>query len=107
MFGRLGLELAREHHPDLIVLDLHLPDLPGERVLAELQEDPETRDIPVIVLSADATREREQMLVAGASAFLTKPIDLLRLLDVFDRYLGSGAAAVGEFGAELEHYLEA
>ena len=107
MFGRLGLELAREHHPDLIVLDLHLPDVPGEWVLAELQDDPETRDIPVIVLSADATREREQMLVAGASAYLTNPIDLLRLLDVFDRHLGSGAAAVGEFGAELELHFEA
>ena len=94
MFGRLGVELAREHHPDLILLDLHLPDLPGDRVLAELQEDAETRDIPVIVLSADATREREQLLAAGAAAYLTKPIDLRRLLDVFDRHLAPSAAGV-------------
>ncbi|HUZ82638.1 MAG TPA: ATP-binding protein [Gaiellaceae bacterium] len=99
MFGRLGVELAREHHPDLILLDLHLPDIPGENVLAELQADPETRAIPVIVLSADATREREQVLVAGASAYLTKPIDLRRLLDVFDRYLTSPAAGMR---AEIE-----
>jgi len=94
MFGRLGVELAREHHPDLILLDLHLPDIPGDRVLAELQEDAETRDIPVIVLSADATREREQLLAAGAAAYLTKPIDLRRLLDVFDRHLAPSAAGV-------------
>jgi signal transduction histidine kinase/CheY-like chemotaxis protein len=93
MFGRLGVELAHEHRPDLILLDLHLPDLSGERVLSELRADPETRGIPVIVLSADATREREQLLVAGASAYLTKPIDLLRLLEVLDLYLGAPDAS--------------
>jgi PAS domain S-box-containing protein len=84
MFGRLGIELAHEHKPDLILLDMHLPDLTGEHVLAELQRDPATRSIPVIILSADATRPREQFLLAGAVAYLTKPIDLRRLLDVLD-----------------------
>lgn len=102
MFGRFGLELAHEHHPDLILLDLHLPDMPGERVLAELQNDPETRDIPVIVLSADATREREQMLLAGACAYLTKPIDLRRLLDVLDRQLGPSGVGGAPAHVELE-----
>ena len=100
MYGRLGLELAREHHPDLILLDLHLPDIPGEQVLAELQRDPATHDIPVIVLSADATRERGQMLLAGASAYLTKPIDLRRLLEVLDRQLGP--SGVGGAPAQIE-----
>ncbi|HVC87916.1 MAG TPA: ATP-binding protein [Gaiellaceae bacterium] len=103
MFGRLGVELAREHRPDLILLDLHLPDLSGEQVLAELQADPETRAIPVVVLSADATREREQLLLAGASAYLTKPIDLLRLLEVLDLYLGARApdrSAAGRCSAD-------
>ena len=102
MFGRLGVELAREQHPDLILLDLHLPDLPGDRVLAELQEDAETRDIPVIVLSADATREREQLLAAGAAAYLTKPIDLRRLLDVFDRHLAPSGVGGAATGVELD-----
>src|SRR5207302_11309963 len=53
--GRRGLELARAQRPDAIVLDLHLPDIGGQEVLARLQADPETRGIPVVILSADAT----------------------------------------------------
>src|SRR5205809_2206959 len=55
MQGRLGLDLAREHRPDLILLDLHLPDLPGQEVLRRLLDEPRTREIPVIILSADAS----------------------------------------------------
>jgi signal transduction histidine kinase/ActR/RegA family two-component response regulator len=97
MLGRLGIELAHEHHPDLILLDLHLPDLSGEQVLAELQADEATRGIPIVVLSADATRDRERFLAAGASAYLTKPLDLRRLLELFDRHMAdTGAPADGE-----------
>jgi PAS domain S-box-containing protein len=85
MQGRLGLELAREHHPVLVLLDLHLPDMDGEQVLQRLREDPVTASIPVVIVSADATPGRVQRLVsAGAVGYLTKPIDvreLLRLLD--------------------------
>src|ERR671932_1003965 len=55
MQGRLGLELAREHHPALLLLDLHLPDLAGEEVLRRLREDSATAGVPVVVLSADGT----------------------------------------------------
>jgi len=58
MQGRLGLDLARQHQPDLILLDLHLLDLAGEDFLRHLQRDPRIRDIPVVVLSADATLAR-------------------------------------------------
>ena len=87
MLGQLGLDLAREHEPDLILLDLHLPDLPGERVLAELRADPATRDIPVAVLSADATRDRLELFAAGARMYLTKPIVLRKLLETLDQFL--------------------
>jgi signal transduction histidine kinase/ActR/RegA family two-component response regulator len=87
MLGRLGLDLAREHRPHLILLDLHLPDLAGDKVLAELRADEATRDIPVAILSADATRERASFLAGGAQAYLTKPIDLRRLLEIFDQFL--------------------
>jgi CheY-like chemotaxis protein/anti-sigma regulatory factor (Ser/Thr protein kinase) len=53
--GRLGLALASQHRPDVILLDLHLPDVPGEEVLRRLLAEPRTRQIPVIILSADAT----------------------------------------------------
>lgn len=87
--GRLGLELAVEHRPDLIMLDLHLPDLDGEQVLAGLLDDERTRDIPVVVLSADATkRARDPLLENGAQAYLTKPIGVRELLGVVDEYLG-------------------
>jgi len=89
MMGQLGLELAREHRPDLILLDLHLPDLGGEKVLAQLQADERTRDIPVVILSADATkRTPAPLLEAGASAYLTKPIRVSRLLKIIDEHIG-------------------
>jgi signal transduction histidine kinase/CheY-like chemotaxis protein len=88
--GRLGLELALEHRPDLILLDLHLPDIDGEEVLAGLRADERTRDIPVVVLSADATeRSRVPVLQNGARAYLTKPIGVRDLLGVVDEYLQS------------------
>jgi signal transduction histidine kinase/DNA-binding response OmpR family regulator len=83
MQGTLGLELAREHHPDLIVLDLHLPDVPGAEVLRRLKGEAETRDIPVVVLSADASKNQiQRVLEAGASYYLTKPLDVREFLDV-------------------------
>ena len=85
--GQLGLMLAREHRPDAILLDLHLPDLPGDEVLTRLRADKATRGIPVVILSADATRQREPLLAAGASAYLTKPIGVAQLLEVLDGIL--------------------
>jgi PAS domain S-box-containing protein len=86
--GGLALELARQHHPELILLDLHLPGLPGEEVLRQLKDDPATFEIPVVAVSADATSERvEAVLAAGAEAFLTKPLDVSRFLSVIDEAL--------------------
>jgi PAS domain S-box-containing protein len=88
MLGSLGLEMAREHRPDLILLDLQLPDIPGAAVLARLQRDAETRQIPVIVISADATPGQIRRLrAAGAREFLTKPLDVKRLFQLLDDVL--------------------
>ena len=87
--GRLGLQLAREHRPDLVLLDLHLPDLPGETVLRELRADDRTRHIPVVVISADATtRQVERLRAAGARDYLTKPLDVDQFLAAVDEALG-------------------
>jgi signal transduction histidine kinase/CheY-like chemotaxis protein len=85
MQGRRGLELARDHRPDVIILDLHLPDLPGTDVLANLHSDPRTREIPVVILSADATPGQiTRLLAQGARAYLTKPLDVKELLTLLD-----------------------
>ena len=90
MQGGLTLELAREHRPDLIVLDLHLPDIQGDEVLAQLRADPRTAGIPVVMCSADATeRRRKQLLAAGAHAYLTKPVKVQRFLRMLDEVLNS------------------
>jgi CheY-like chemotaxis protein len=86
--GRQGLELARELRPDLIALDLHLPDISGETVLTMLRSDPRTRDIPVVILSADATRRQiDHLLSIGAAAYLTKPLDVMHLLTIIDQFI--------------------
>jgi signal transduction histidine kinase/ActR/RegA family two-component response regulator len=85
MQGGLGLELAYNNTPDVIVLDLHLPDMSGREVLTRLKADPRTRDIPVLVATADVDRRRGQALVAdGAFAYLTKPLDLQSFLGTVD-----------------------
>jgi CheY-like chemotaxis protein len=86
MQGRLGLDLARKHGPDLILLDLHLPDLPGAEILNRLRASDLTRDIPVVVISADATaRQIKRLLAAGAQDYLTKPIDIGEFFRVIDQ----------------------
>jgi PAS domain S-box-containing protein len=88
MQGSLGLELARRHRPDLILLDLHLPDMEGGQVLDLLRADPATREIPVVVVSADATAGQIGRLIeAGARDYLTKPLDVGRFLEVIEEAL--------------------
>jgi CheY-like chemotaxis protein len=86
MQGKVGLDLARQHLPDLILLDVHLPDLPGWDVLAQLKADAATRNIPVVVVSADATRGQiKRLMRAGATAYLTKPLDVTEFFRVLDQ----------------------
>ena len=83
--GTMALELARELHPVLILLDLHLPDMSGEEALRRLKADPETAAIPVVVLSADVTPGRiDRILDAGAVGYLSKPVDVPRLIAYLD-----------------------
>jgi PAS domain S-box-containing protein len=85
MQGRLGLDLARKHSPDLILLDVHLPDLDGWDVFSQLQGEETTRNIPVIVISADATaRQIQQFMTAGARDYLTKPLDVTKFSRVIE-----------------------
>jgi PAS domain S-box-containing protein len=95
--GQLGLDLARSHRPDLILLDLHLPDLSGAEVLRRLQADAATRGIPVVVISADALPKlAEELVGAGARAFVTKPIEVQRFLELAGEILDAPARAKGK-----------
>ncbi|HSI15646.1 MAG TPA: PAS domain-containing protein [Chthoniobacter sp.] len=81
--GKTGLEIARTQGPDLILLDLNLPDMSGDEVLHRLKADPAVRHIPVVMVSADALGERvEHLLRLGASGYLTKPYKLEEFLRV-------------------------
>ncbi len=85
----LGLELARAHLPNLILLDLNLPDMPGVEALRRLRADPVTASIPVVVISADATAGQISWLrQEGAVDYLSKPFDIKRFLDIVDNHTG-------------------
>jgi CheY-like chemotaxis protein len=94
LLGGMGVELAHQYRPDLILLDVHLTDIHGFEVLERLQADSRTVDIPVVVLSADATTwQRRRFRNAGVYDYLSKPLDLQQLLDVIDQHLGARAAS--------------
>ncbi len=86
--GQNGLRLAREHLPDLILLDLQLPGLKGDAVLEELRAEPNMKRLPVLMLSADATaHSRERLLALGATEYLSKPFNIAVLLEKIDAML--------------------
>jgi PAS domain S-box-containing protein len=84
--GEYGLELAQRYLPQVILLDIHLPGMDGYAVLKQLQDRPETRDIPVIALSADAMPlDVERGLAAGFRRYLTKPVKIQDLLEAIEQ----------------------
>jgi signal transduction histidine kinase/CheY-like chemotaxis protein len=84
--GEGGIDAAVRDRPDVILLDLHLPDMDGRQVLDRLKQDDRTAAIPVVVVSADATDARRRRLVEdGAVEYLTKPLDVADFLAVVDR----------------------
>ena len=83
--GRVGLEMARTHRPDLVTLDLHMPDIDGWEVLRTLKAEPEVSHIPVVIASVAANEGRGRLF--GAVDLLTKPIERLDLLRVLWRQL--------------------
>ena len=86
--GKEAVEVIDKLQPDLIFLDLNLPDISGHEVLTRLQQSAITRDIPVVVVSADATPSQvERLLTAGAREYLTKPLNIGLFLHVLDETL--------------------
>ena len=92
MLGRLGIELARHHPPDVIILDLGLPDMSGEQVMDALKGDARTERIPVIILTGDLRADRGSRLVElGAACVLTHPLDAHSFLAALDEVVRAAA----------------
>jgi CheY-like chemotaxis protein len=88
MRGQEGIDLARKHLPAVILLDLNLPDIQGQEVLSQLRSSSETRHIPVVVTSADASPARMRaVLDEGANAYLSKPLDIVEFCTVLDEQI--------------------
>lgn len=86
--GRLGLELAREHQPDLLLLDLNLPDMSGEQLLRKLKDNPLTASIPVIAITGEVASDRSKLLLQlGALDILNKPYKVQELLSLLENML--------------------
>jgi two-component system, cell cycle response regulator DivK len=78
----LGIELARRELPDLILMDIQMPGMDGMQAMRILKDDPATRAIPVIALTAFAMKgDRERLLAAGFDSYIEKPIDYLAFLE--------------------------
>jgi PAS domain S-box-containing protein len=98
--GLDGLSAARRLQPDLILLDMQLPDITGPELLRHLMDDDETAAVPVIVVSADATPSRiEQALTLGAAHYVTKPLAVAPFLQVIDEVLDAMDTRFGEYSS--------
>jgi len=97
--GHVGLSLARAHRPEIILMDLNLPGMSGIEVLRQLRADPETADIPVIALTANAMpRDIERGLAAGFTRYLTKPIDIDKFTEAINSTLAQRRPAPANAG---------
>lgn len=101
--GREGLDLIRQHRPDAVVLDIMMPGMNGQELLAALRRDDATRSIPIMIITGltdgDWRSDEEWRKRLGVEAFLSKPLDAAVLLTEVERLLAAGAAkAQGEGG---------
>jgi PAS domain S-box-containing protein len=88
IYGKNAVQFAIDFKPDLILLDLDLPDIHGSQVIKLLQTEPRTTEIPVIILSADdMTKQIEQLMEIGAKGYFIKPIDVVQFLKVVDKWV--------------------
>ena len=85
--GKSGIHIAKTQLPDLILLDISLPDIDGYAVLADLRQDPATKNIPVIAVSGDCPSQLPQDNPFSFDKYLTKPIEIAPLFETIDKFL--------------------
>ena len=94
--GLAALDAVRRHRPDLILLDIRMPEMDGQELARRLKADPATRRIPLVALTACAmTGDREKILAAGFDAYISKPINMQNFLTEVQRHLGVEGPARG------------
>ena len=87
--GGQALQLAVEHGPDLVLMDIQLPDIDGVEALKRLRADERTASVSVLALTAQAMHgDRERFLAAGFDGYIAKPVDVLELVDTVRRHCG-------------------
>src|ERR1700751_3977931 len=92
--GIEAVDLARKHRPDLILMDIQLPEVSGLEVTQWLKDDEDLREIPVIAITAFAMKgDEEKILQGGCEAYLSKPISVARFFETIDHFLGSAGWA--------------
>jgi CheY-like chemotaxis protein len=90
--GERAVALTTEHRPDLVLMDIHLPDIDGVEALRMLRGDERTASIPVLALTAQAMEgDRERFLAAGFDGYLSKPVNIADLLDAVRRHCEGGS----------------
>ena len=90
--GERAVALTAEHRPDLVLMDIHLPDIDGVEALRMLRADERTASVPVLALTAQAMEgDRERFLAAGFDGYLSKPVNIADLLDVVRRHCEGGS----------------
>jgi two-component system cell cycle response regulator DivK len=88
--GKEAIDLAREHRPDLILMDIQLPEISGLEVTRQIKDDQELRDIPVVAVTAFAMKgDEERILAGGCEAYLSKPISVGKFIETVRRFLGA------------------
>ena len=91
--GAPSLELARAHKPALVLMDIQLPTMDGITALRKLREDPDTKDIPVVAVTASVTPgERDKVVAAGFNGYVAKPIDVATFGDMVQKHLDARQA---------------
>ena len=90
--GESAVELALEHGPDLVLMDIQLPDIDGVEALGRLRADERSATLPVLALTAQAMEgDRERFLAAGFDGYLSKPVDIAEFVTTVKRYCDGGA----------------
>jgi two-component system cell cycle response regulator DivK len=87
--GAAALDIARQHRPDLVLMDIQLPDISGTEAARRLKADEQTREIPIIAVTAFALGgDRARVLASGCDDYISKPFNITELLKLVERYIG-------------------